>query len=93
MRGTAVVASRAGGLAEIVLDGETGLLVPPGDADALASALLRLLRDRELAEDMGRRGHEFALRHLDEGAYADRFLGLYRRLIEEDTGRAVVQAS
>jgi glycosyltransferase involved in cell wall biosynthesis len=71
-----------------VRDGETGLLVPPGDADALAAALLKLLGDRELAENLGRRGHEFALRHLDERAYADRLLGLYRRLLEEDAGRA-----
>lgn len=42
---TAVVGTRAGGLPEFVVDGETGLLVPPSDADALADALERLLRD------------------------------------------------
>src|SRR5262249_4108104 len=43
MRGTAVVASASGGLAEIIQEGQTGFLVPPGDVNALAEDLLRLL--------------------------------------------------
>jgi glycosyltransferase involved in cell wall biosynthesis len=82
MRGTAVVASASGGLAEIVRDGETGLLVPPGDADALADALARLLGDRDLAERMGCAGREFALRHFNEDAYADNFIRLYERIVD-----------
>jgi glycosyltransferase involved in cell wall biosynthesis len=46
--GTPVVASAVGGLPEYVDDGETGLLVPPGDADALARALTRVLEDTNL---------------------------------------------
>ncbi|HEX7485020.1 MAG TPA: glycosyltransferase, partial [Vicinamibacterales bacterium] len=50
----AVVATRAGGIPEVVVDGETGLLVPPRDARALAAAILELLRDgtrrRQLAD-------------------------------------------
>lgn len=53
-----VVASRVSAIPEIVSDGETGLLVPPGDAEALASALRRLLDDPALAAEMGRRGRE-----------------------------------
>ena len=48
-----VVASRVGGIPEIVTDGETGLLVAPGDVRALASALKRVLGDRELARRLG----------------------------------------
>jgi glycosyltransferase involved in cell wall biosynthesis len=48
-----VVASRVGGIPEIVIDGETGLLVEPGDSEALASALNRVLFDRELASALG----------------------------------------
>jgi glycosyltransferase involved in cell wall biosynthesis len=80
MVGTAVVASRCGGLAEIVRDGQTGYLVPPGDADALATALLRLLQDRELAGDMGRAGREVALAEFSESSTVDRFVQLYQSL-------------
>jgi glycosyltransferase involved in cell wall biosynthesis len=57
-----VVATRVGGLPGQVVDGETGLLVPPGDAHALADACLRLLDAPELREAAGRRGAEKARR-------------------------------
>jgi glycosyltransferase involved in cell wall biosynthesis len=91
MRGTAVIASRAGGLAEFVRDDRTGLLVPPGDPEALAGALVRLLRDRELAEEMGRQGRELALEQFSEAGCVDRLLQIYRTLCgiegEGETGR------
>lgn len=52
-RGRGVVASRVGGIPDIVDDGETGLLVPPGDAEALTDALVRVLSDRVLVERLG----------------------------------------
>ena len=52
----AVVASRIGGIPEMVDDGVNGLLFPMGDADALAARLVRMLGDRRLREEMGRRG-------------------------------------
>src|SRR5262249_20388879 len=54
--GRAVVASRVGGIPELVADGETGLLVPPGDAEQLAAAIVRLLADAGLRQAMGRAG-------------------------------------
>jgi glycosyltransferase involved in cell wall biosynthesis len=51
--GRPVIASRVGGLPELVVDGETGLLVPPGDAKALSHALAHLLGDAELRTRMG----------------------------------------
>lgn len=80
MRGTAVVASDAGGLTEIVHHGRTGFLVPPGDADALAEALLHLLQDVRLAERMGRCGREIALTHFSQETCMDRFLHWYQVL-------------
>jgi spore coat protein SA len=53
-----VVASRAGGLTEIVMDGETGLLAEPDNPSTLAEALLRLLEDGALARAMGRAGRQ-----------------------------------
>ena len=52
--GRPVIASRIGGITDVVLDGETGLLVAPGDADALRGAIQRLIQDPHLREQMGR---------------------------------------
>jgi glycosyltransferase involved in cell wall biosynthesis len=52
-RGRAVVGARAGGIPDLVVDGENGLLVAPEDAEALAEALVRVLSDRALAERLG----------------------------------------
>jgi glycosyltransferase involved in cell wall biosynthesis len=60
--GRPVVASAVGGLPEIVRHGETGLLVPKGDASALVDATLRLLRNSALAHRLGRAGSAFAAR-------------------------------
>ena len=53
LAGRPVIASRTGGLAGIVADGETGLLVDPGNSDALRHAIEHLLGDPELRERMG----------------------------------------
>jgi glycosyltransferase involved in cell wall biosynthesis len=55
-RAVPVVSTDVAGIGELVRDGETGLLVPPEDPDALATALSRLLDDGELARDLGRAG-------------------------------------
>ena len=59
--GVPVVATRSGGISETVVDGETGLLVEPGDATALAQAMQRLLADDDLRLGMGRAGRQRAL--------------------------------
>ena len=53
-----VVATRVGGVPDLIEDGVNGLLVDPRDPHALAAALGRVLRDREAAAEMGRRGRE-----------------------------------
>ena len=87
MRGTAVVASRVGGLADIVEDGRTGLLVPANDVDALTDALARLLGGRALAEAMGGAGREVALARFNADAFVDRLVDLDRRLCRARSGR------
>jgi glycosyltransferase involved in cell wall biosynthesis len=73
--GTPVVATRVDGLPEVVQDGVTGALVPPGDVDALAAAVLRVLARRE---EMGAAAREAARRfHTD--AYVDRIEALLMR--------------
>jgi glycosyltransferase involved in cell wall biosynthesis len=78
MRGTAVVASACDGLTEIVRDGQTGFLVPPGNARALSEALVRVLSNRELAEHLGKAGREVALTHFGWEMYLDQIVNLYR---------------
>ncbi|MEW9525607.1 glycosyltransferase family 4 protein [Agrobacterium radiobacter] len=58
MCGRPVVATRGGGVTEIIRDGETGLLVPPGEPSALAAALGRVLSDPALAERLAQKGRE-----------------------------------
>jgi starch synthase len=78
--GTAVVASNVGGIPEVVGDGETGLLVPPDDHEALAAALNSLLRDPDQAGAMGRLGRERAIAQFGWGAIAAQTAALYSDL-------------
>ncbi|MDI6701689.1 glycosyltransferase family 4 protein [Methanothermobacter wolfeii] len=56
--GKPVIGSRVGGIKYVIKDGETGLLVPPGDPEALADAIRRLIEDPEKAEVMGQNGRK-----------------------------------
>jgi len=78
---TAVVASRVGGIPEVVDDGVTGLLVPPDDPAALADALNLLLRDPGRAEAMGRAGRERAVTEFSWETVAAQTVTLYKSLI------------
>jgi glycosyltransferase involved in cell wall biosynthesis len=75
-----VVTTRHGGIPEFVAPGETALLVPEGDADALAEALIRVLADRELASRLGAAGPALAAR-FDATAMAERVDDLYDALL------------
>ena len=77
MRGTAVVASENGGLAEQVEPGSTGYLAPAGDAGALARALERVVRDRGLAERMGASARVRALAELTIDRHVDRVVAAH----------------
>jgi mannosyltransferase len=78
--GVALVAARAGA-AETVVDAETGVLVPPGDAEALAAALEPLMRDPESAAAMGRRARARVMREFSIEAEAARIVEVYRGLL------------
>ena len=74
---TAVVASDAGGLPEVVEHGVTGLIVPRGDANALAGAIGELLADPDRRQRMGHAGRERALRLFDWDRSAEQFEQIY----------------
>jgi glycosyltransferase involved in cell wall biosynthesis len=79
--GRPVVATDVGGNRELVRDGETGLLVPPDDPAALASALRRLLDDPELAARVARGGERFVREHLTLDRMVDETEALYREIL------------
>jgi len=78
---TAVVASRVGGIPEVVDDGVNGLLVPPDDPKSLADALNQLLRDPGRAEAMGQAGRERAVTEFSWQMVAAQTAGLYESLV------------
>ncbi|MDQ3867040.1 MAG: glycosyltransferase family 4 protein [Actinomycetota bacterium] len=78
--GTPVVASRIGGLPEVVEDGVTGFLVEPGNVDELRARLAQLIADRPLAARLGRLGRERVLETFTWGACAERCLAAYSEL-------------
>jgi len=78
--GTAVVGSRTGGIPEVVADGETGLLVPPGEPEPLAEALNVLLCDPDRAEAMGQAGRKRAVSEFGWPAIAAQTADLYAEL-------------
>jgi glycosyltransferase involved in cell wall biosynthesis len=79
--GLPVVASNVGGVAEVVVDGATGLLVPPGDAQRLAAAIERLLEDPVLRRRLGEAGRIRVAEHFDLAAVHQAHLDLYRRVL------------
>ena len=78
---TAVVASRVGGIPEVVEGSVTGLLVPPDDPASLADALNMLIRDPERAAEMGQAGRERAVADFSWDAIAAQTAALYAGLI------------
>ncbi len=81
MMGRAVVASRVGGIPEIVRDGETGFVVPPRDVDALAVTLRAVLTDVELRTRIEARAHAFAGKYLTWRRHAGAYEAIYNKLL------------
>jgi glycosyltransferase involved in cell wall biosynthesis len=79
--GRPVVASAVGGLLDLVVDGETGVHVPPGDVRALRAALERLLADRELRRRMGEAGRARVRERFSWGAVTDATLRAYEDVL------------
>ena len=76
-----VIASRVGGVPEVLKDGETGLMVPPGDVAALAEAILKLARDPGVCARMGQSGRELVREKYQWDQSLDMMASLYREII------------
>ena len=83
LAGRAVVAAATGGLKEIVRAEKDGLLVPPGDPEALAAAIVRLADDPELRARLGSRASQEAVREHAWSEIATRTIDVYRRVLGE----------
>jgi len=83
--GLPVVGARVGGIPELVVDGETGLLVEPEDPQALAAALDSLAAEPERRRELGRRGRERVVEHFSVDAMVRRTIELYEELCGSST--------
>jgi len=81
--GLPVVATNVGGIPEIVIDGETGILIPPIDAGAIAKALIYLIENPHIAKKMGKKGKEVVLSRFTGEVYAKKLEELYISLLTE----------
>ena len=77
-----VIATRAGGLPEVVVEGETGYLLPVGDVAGMAARAIEILSDETVRRRMGQRGREMAIDLFDEKKVVPRYREMYERVIE-----------
>jgi glycosyltransferase involved in cell wall biosynthesis len=79
----AVVASRVGGIPEVVSDGETGMLVPSKDHHELADAIERLLANQQLSKSMGEAGFRRARQHFSCEAHVAKIKAIYEDVLDQ----------
>lgn len=79
--GCAVVASRVGGLAELIEDGVDGLLVEPGNPAQIAEAVCKLLADSDLRRQLGQKARQKVVKHFSWRAQARKIISVYHRLL------------
>jgi len=76
-----VVASRVGGLPEVVDDGETGFLSAVGDVDKMAADAVRLLTDKKLRREMGKRARASAISRYSTDLVIPKYIEFYEKVI------------
>lgn len=81
--GKPMVATAVDGTPEVIVDGKTGLTVPPGDPQRLADAICRLLRDPALRQSLGRAGRRWVLERFSQERQVQETQELYLRALEE----------
>lgn len=79
--GKPIVATAVSGTTQAMVDGQTGLIVPIADSDALAQAVIRLLADREQAQQMGWAAKQYVALNFSAQKQAEEHLDLYNRLL------------
>ncbi len=87
--GKTVIATSVGAVPRIVIPSKTGLLIEPKAADALASSMLHLLREKELSLQLANNGKAHVTQHFSAEAMASTYLGLYEEVLSERTQNKV----
>ena len=82
--GRTVIASEIGGVPEVSINNETGLLTPPGDINQLADAITRLASDRQLCERLGRNNYKFVKQKYKWESSLDMMSELYQKLVRSE---------
>jgi len=85
--GCPVIATRTGGIPEQLLEGETGFLVEPGDATAMARSIFRLLDEPDLQQSFGRAARTRAINEFDRAIMTEQYLEWYRFAIDHHTAK------
>ena len=80
--GTPVVASKFGGIRNVISSGENGLLVDPSNPREFADAMTTILKDRQLAESMGKEGYKTIQKYYSWEAIAEKHIAFYERFME-----------
>ena len=83
--GKPIVASKVGGIINLVKNGENGILVPPKDFNALGNAISQLIKNKALAEKMGKKGKSMVLPEFSSSAMANRMDDLYQSLLSNNS--------
>jgi len=81
--GVPVIGSKTGGIPDIIADGINGLLVPPGDPEALASAIMKILNNHELAEKFAQEGLRTVKERFSWDKISDQFIEIYQEVLHE----------
>lgn len=89
--GLPVVASNVGGISEAVIDGETGLLFPPGDTEKLTEKLAEVIKDPQLRQEMGKAGYERFVAHFRLEQMVEKTISVYSETLEGKTGKQKVK--
>lgn len=78
-----VVASAVGGIPEMIRDGETGILVPPANPEAIARGVIALLRDRELAQRLAEKGRQLVVSEFSQSQMLRKIEEIYEKVLNK----------
>ncbi|MGH9823785.1 MAG: N-acetyl-alpha-D-glucosaminyl L-malate synthase BshA, partial [Blastocatellia bacterium] len=78
-----VIATRVGGLPEVVVEGETGYLFEVGDVDGMAQGVLRVLKDNDLRDQLGERGRKVAVSRFSSNKIIPQYEALYKEVLSD----------